>query len=174
MVSIGPDTQSHNFSHMFNMPDIRGPLPLKINCPNTLMGIITTNPDFSKFRYMVKIARLGGILNDIQADFTIFIPSDKALESAEGLGEEVFINMDDSTARHIVLSSMLNRRITSELLADSPASYFITRDPPNRLFVSNISGKTCINTDINIIHTDIIASNGIIHVIDNLIRPINI
>lgn len=171
MVSIGPDTQSYNFTHMFNIPDIRGPFPLKVNCPNTLMDIIEKNPDFSKFRYMVKIARLNSILNGIQADFTIFIPSDKAIE---GLGEEVFINMDDSTARHIVLSSMLNRRITSELLADSPASYFITRDLPNRLFITNISGKTCINTDINIIYTDIIASNGIIHVIDKLIWPVNI
>ena len=171
MVSIGPDTQSYNFSHMYKIPDIRGPCPLKVNCPNTLMDIITKDPDFSKFRYMVKIARLDSILNGVQADFTLFIPSDKAIKD---LGDEVFINMDDSTARHIVMSSMLNRRITSELLADSPASYFITRDPPNRLFVTNISGKTYINNEINIIYPDVITSNGIIHVIDKLIWPVNI
>jgi uncharacterized surface protein with fasciclin (FAS1) repeats len=168
MVSIGPSTQSHNFTHMYDIPDLRGCLPRQAECPNSLMAIISKHPDFSKFRYMVKLGKLEGVLNGVQADFTIFIPSDRAIA---GLGDAVFINMDDATARHIVKSSMLNRKIPSELLEDSPASYFLTRDPPNRLFITNISGRTYINNDINVIHKDLMTSNGIIHVVDNLIWP---
>ena len=83
-----------------------------------------------------------------------------------------FINMDDASARHIVMSLMLNRRIRTDLLIDSPASFFLTRDPPNRLFISNISGKTYINNDTSINKFDIPTRHGVIHVIDNLIFPV--
>lgn len=168
MVSIGPSTQSYNFTHMFSINDLRGHLSKEVETITSLMSIISKHPDFSKFYYMVKLAKLEGIFNSTQADFTIFVPSDKAIT---GLGEEVFMNMDDSVARHIIKSSTLNRKISSDLLEDSPASYFITNDPPNRLFITNISGRTYINNDINIIHKDMHASNGLIHVVDKLIWP---
>ena len=168
MVASGPYSESYNFRHMFNLGDIRGCPPKQEGCPGSLMNLITTNPDFTKFKYMVKLARLETILNDAQANFTLFVPSDNAIA---GLGDAVFMNMDDSTARHIIKSSMLDRRIPSELLEDSPASYYTTKDPPNRLFITNISGKMYINTDINVVHTDIMAINGLIHVVDKLIWP---
>lgn len=168
MVSMGPATQSYNFSHMWNTKDLRGCLPKEVDYPTSLMSIINKHPDFSKFRYMVKLAKLEGIFNSTQADFTIFVPSDKAIA---GLGDSVFMNMDDAIARHIVKSSTLDRKIPSELLEDSPAAYFLTKDPPNRLFITNISGRTYINNDINIIHKDMQAVNGLIHVIDKLIWP---
>ncbi len=169
MVSIGPYSESLNFTHMFNQRDLRGPLPLRKETPGSLSYLIAFHPDFSRFRYMLRLAKLDGLYNDIQADFTVFIPSDKALEH---IPPGVFTNMDDATARHIILSSTLNRRITRDILEDSPASYFITRDPTNRLFITNISGRTYLNNDINVIHKDLEASNGIIHVIDALIIPL--
>ena len=132
------------------------------------MGIIDKHPDFTRFNYIVRLARLQGILDAEQANFTIFVPSDSALSY---LNDSVFVNMDDATARHIVKSSLLDRKITSELLEDSPASFFITKDTPNRLFVSNISGNTFLNNNIRVIHKDIIANNGIIHVTDNILWP---
>jgi hypothetical protein len=168
MTSTGPYSQSNNFQHMFDLHDLRGCLPKKGECSNSLLALINNHTDFTKFKYIVKLSKLDGILNNPQADFTLFVPSDDAIQ---GLGEEVFINMDDATARHIVKSSMLDRKIPEELLKDSPASYFLTKDPPNRLFISNISGRTCIENDINIIHFDMQAANGIIHVIDKLIWP---
>jgi uncharacterized surface protein with fasciclin (FAS1) repeats len=79
--------------------------------------------------------------------------------------------MDVSFARHIIKTSMLNKKIPSELLEDSPFSFFNTNDPFNKLLISNINGETFINNNIKIIQKDIIATNGIIHIIDNLILP---
>ena len=168
MVSIGPYSQSCNYTHMWNKGDLR-PLSKKEQfCPHSLMGIINSNTDFTKFKYLVKLARLENILDHSQANFTLFVPSDKALQ---GINENIFSNMDDATARHIVRSSILNYRYPSEILESSPAIYYNTIDSPNRLFISNISGQTYINNCINIIKKDILTSNGIIHVIDKLIQP---
>ena len=52
MTYCGPYTQSYNFTHMFDMPDLRGSLPKIISQPNTLLGIIDNHPDFTKFKFM--------------------------------------------------------------------------------------------------------------------------
>lgn len=165
MTSIGPNTQSYNFTHMYDIPDLRGKYPMSIECPNTLTTMIHQNPDFKKFSYILKKSGLENIYRDSQANFTLFVPSDKVLP------EHVIMNMDKCTAINIVKASCLDRKITSELLENSPACYFLTKNPPNRLFITNMNGRTFINNNINIIQKDILANNGIIHVIDKLIIP---
>ena len=168
MTYMGPATQSYDFTHMWNMTDLRAPAGEKHYCPNSLMQIIATEPDFTKFNYLVNLADMENIFTDPQADFTLFVPSDKSLAS---MGQGPFVSMDRSTARSIIKSSMLNRKITSDILEDSPAAYFLTKDPPNRLFVTNLSGVTQIDNNITVLHKNIDAANGIIHVIDCLIWP---
>ena len=80
--------------------------------------------------------------------------------------------MDRGTARGIIQSSTLNKKIPSELLTDSMACYFYSLYPPNRLYMNTIRGELYVNNDIRVIGKDILATNGIIHVIDKLIDPI--
>jgi len=169
MTSCGPNTQSYNYTHMFDMTDLRGKLPIKKACPNSLLSVIENTPDFSLFLYMVRLANLQEFLNLKQANFTIFIPSNKEL--LKHLNQNIFTNMDSNTAWYIVRSSILNDRIPSEILEDSPASFFYTYDRPNRLYITNISGNTYINNSIKVISKDLLTNNGIIHVIDGLIVP---
>jgi len=169
MTSIGPYSEAMNFRHMFDVPDLRGYLPVKKACPNSISSIIGTHPDFSQFRYMLNLAKLEDLYSDPQADCTIFVPSDNALKKK--IDNNVFLNMDNSTARHIIKSSTLKRRISSSVLLDSPASWLITKDPPNRLFVTNMNGRINLNNHINVIHKDMLCSNGIIHITDDLLWP---
>lgn len=170
MTAIGPYSQSYNFTHMFNQGDLRGPLPKQnFACPNSLMDIIQKTPRFSRFMYMIKLTELQNVLGQNQANFTLFIPSDSYLKEID---DNYFINMDRGTALHIVKSSMLDNKITSDLIEESPAAWFYTKDMPNRLFISNISGKTYINNNINVVEKDILATNGVIHVVDKLIMPL--
>ena len=169
MTSVGPYHQKTNMTFMFDKSDLRGPLPQKVECHNSLSNIISMNPDFSKFRYILRLSKLDGLYSDIQANFTLFVPSDDALTN---IPDSVFVNMDLLTARNIIKTSTLNNRITSDILSDSPCSYFMTNNPTNRLFVTNLNGQITIDNHINIIGTDIMASNGIIHVVDGLIRPL--
>jgi len=155
---------------MHSIPDIRNLGPVKQNIPpNSILGIINSHPDFRKFRYILNLSGMSDLYADSQEKFTLFVPSDATISK---IPQEVFINMDSYTARMIVKTSTLKRSIPSELLEDSPATHFLTTDPVNRLFITNINGRTVINGYINIIHKDQPASNGIIHVIDGLLRPV--
>lgn len=165
MVSNGPSTQSNNFTHMFDFVDLRGNAFEKKYDSNSIMGVINNTKYFSKFKNIVKKAMMDDILESQQANFTLFIPTDL------GIGNKNFDDIDVGTARQFVKCCMLNRKITSELLEDSPTSFFITNDSYNRIFVRNINGITYINDHIKIIHKDIIIGNGIIHVIDKLLEP---
>lgn len=169
MVSIGPYTEKTNYTHMFDMGDLRGPLPIKKPVKNTLTYFLENHPEFSRFYYILKLAKLGHLYADKQANFTLFVPTNTCLSY---IPEDVFVNMDISTAKHIIKASTLNRRITSDILEDSPASYFLTQDPTSRLFVSNLSGRTKINNTIDVVAKDLLMCNGIVHIINNIIWPI--
>jgi uncharacterized surface protein with fasciclin (FAS1) repeats len=169
MVSSGPYTESLNFTHMFNKNDLHGPFPLIENIPGTLSYIISSNPDFSIFKYILRLSKMENIYNDPKINSTLFIPSDKALHN---IPSDVFTSMDYYAARQFILSSTLRNKITRDIIEDSPASYFITQNKRNHLFITNINGRTYLNKDINVIHKDLHAINGIIHVIDALIAPI--
>jgi transforming growth factor-beta-induced protein len=169
MTSIGPYHQKTNMTFMFDKHDLRGSLPQKTECINSISNIISMNPDFSKFRYILRLSKLDNLYNDKQANFTLFVPSDACLSN---IPDAVFVNMDLLTARSIIKASTLNRKITSDILSDSPCAYFMSNSSINRLFVSNNNGQILINNNINVIGKDIMAENGIIHVIDNLIWPL--
>jgi len=163
MVSLGPNSQPCNLTHMFDF--LERSKTSKTLDPDSLMGIINNTDDFSFFKYIVENAMMVNILNSPQSIFTLFVPHNGAFLDKD------LKYMDISLARHIVRTSTLDKRITSELLEDSGASYFTTKDPPNRLFVRNFNGETFINDHAKIVYKDIIASNGIIHIVDKLIIP---
>lgn len=173
MVSIGPNSQSYNMTHMFHIPDLRKCVSnSQIYSKNSLMDIISKEPDFSKFNYIIQLAGLQNTFDNCITQesqfnqYTIFIPSDMAL--SQKIPEAVFINMDRSTARHIVLSNTLHRKITAELIEDSPASTFNTVDKGVKLFITNFNNTTYINNNIEVVFKDLEATNGIIHVTDGL------
>ena len=173
MTSSGPNCQRYNFTHMFDFVDLRGKLPEKEYKKGSIMYLIENHPDFSKFCYIIKLAVMDDVLDNLQANFTLFVPSDSELKY-RSVPEDFYVNMDQGTARHIVLSSLLDSRIPSVLIKDSPATYFITKDPPNRLFITNINDNTRINNLFNVIHFDIVCNNGIIHVVNGLIEPLQL
>jgi uncharacterized surface protein with fasciclin (FAS1) repeats len=169
MASLTPNSTSLMNSHMYDFVDLRkcvkGPTTY---CKGSLMDLINCNPDFSRFAYIVKLARLDKVFNDIQANFTVFVPSNRSIAN---ISEGVFTNLDISSARQIVLASTLKYRMTSCILKDSPSSYFVTMNPVESLFITNINNITYISNCISIICYDIEATNGIIHVTDQMIWP---
>ena len=70
MVSIGPYTQSLNFTHQF---DLRTAKVAKARPRNSLWGMLEVNPEFSAFREIVKTAKMEGIMNDPQTGLTLFV-----------------------------------------------------------------------------------------------------
>ena len=156
---------------MFDFEDLQGPcLPKLKVAEDSIMGIIQRNPDFSEFHKVVKLARMEGRLGDPQFNSTIFIPSDKYLRHLYG---QCFLdNMDDGTASQVVKFSTLDKVLDRALLQSSPSSWFITQNKISRLYVSNMNGHTVLNQCVNVVHFDMQASNGLIHVVDDFLAPV--
>ena len=168
MVSIGPYTQSYDMKHKYDFVEKR--IEKSYLCPYTLMGVIGNNSEFSIFACIVEKAHYSGKLLDQQADFTIFVPSDAELRKKYS---KIFLeNIDDGLARQVLAFSMMNRKIDKYLLHSSPVSIFPTLDRSNPMHVSTVRGVTHLHNNTTVIHFNHPANNGIVHVIDNFLIPV--
>jgi uncharacterized surface protein with fasciclin (FAS1) repeats len=170
MVSIGPYTQAYDMKHMYDFVDLRKKHTTYPFPDNTLMGIISTNSDFSIFARLVKKARFSSKLSEKQADYTVFVPSDAELRKK--YNEHFLNNIDDGLAKQILSFSMMNRKIDKKLLQSSPVSIFPTLDRSNSMHINTVCEITKLPNNTTVIHFNQPADNGIIHVIDNLLIPI--
>ena len=169
MVSHGPDIQNYNFTHMYNFNDYRNLGDNKIcNNKNSIFGYIYNSPNTLKFKKIIEKANLIGQLNEIQANFTIFVVEDKYLEH---FPNSFFDDMDIGLAKDIINCSLLNRKINKDILISSPISYYSTKNSQIKILVTNISNKTKLNNSIEVIKFDLNLDNGLIHFVDNLILP---
>lgn len=164
MVSIGPYTQSLNFTHQF---DLRPAKVAPARPRNSLWGMLQVNPDFSAFREIVRTAKMEGILDDPQTDLTIFVPSDSYLALPPGYLE----NMDLLTARKLVNFACLNRKISLRLVTAQPVIEFVTKLPANKMYVTTLNCATTLNERALLLYGDVQVDNGIIHVVDRLLVP---
>lgn len=170
MVSINPGVQAYDMRQMYDFVDWRSKQKPELCVPpNTLMGIIQNNPDFTIFTGIVKKARYEGKLSEKQADFTLFVPSDVYLRKK--YSEQYLSSIDDGLARQILSFSMMNRTLDQRLLQSSPVSTFPTLDRSNSMLIHTVSNKTQLPNCTGIVHWNHPADNGIIHVIDNLLLP---
>lgn len=168
MVSVRPNSQPFNLTHMWDMGDIRGKSKLCIP-ENSTMGYINDSEHFTLFKKIVNKSRMIGRLSDIQSNSTLFAVPDSEL--LKRYPPDFFDNMDSGLAHNIISYSTLNRKIDRKLLIQSPMALFNTRNKQNRLFITNSRGKTIIDKKINVIHFNHKTDNGLIHVIDDLLYP---
>ena len=104
-------------------------------------------------------------MNDCSIVTTVFVPVNEAF--SEGFLD----NLDRLQANVFIQSNNIDRAITSELLEYSPYSILPTKfNTLNNMKVTNVNGSTYIN-GCKIIIKDIMAENGIIHVVDKLNIP---
>ena len=169
MTSSIPYTMSLDNTHMYNIRDRRGPLPKKLYHPSSITSYLRSDPDLTKAYYMLKLARLEDIYDAEQANFTLFVPSDKYMSD---IPEGIFTNMDSGTARAIIQSMTLRNKITAELLAGSGASRYITMNHYNKLYITSNNNDVYVNSNALIVSKDIELENGIVHVINKLITPV--
>jgi len=170
MVSMGPYSQAYDLKQMYDFVDLRKKKERQCQFNNnTLMGIIGNNSDFTIFAKIVEKARYAGKLSELQANYTIFVPSDNELRKR--YSKQFIDNIDDGFARQILAFSMMKRKLDQGLLQSSPVSIFPTMDRSNLMHVSTVNGITKLPNCTTVIHWNHPADNGIVHVIDNLLIP---
>ena len=167
MVSLSPDTQSSDYTHMYNFQDLNKNIDFQQEHNGTIFDFIKTHDMFSRFSKIVIKSGLRGVLDDPQGNFTLFLPPDKFLSSLT----DYFIDykMDVGFAKSIVNSFLIKKRLDKSHLTRLPISKISTSNPFTKLTFLNVRNKTVINAMINVLKFDIHLKNGVIHIVDDYI-----
>ena len=141
---------------------------------------------YDSFRELVRIARMEDILDDPQANLTLFIPTDlmfprTTLKACIGrrIEEKDILAIDFETARKMVNSIIIPSILSTTTMMQSAFTRYRTRDTTNTLTTTT---QHCVqfepqtynrppfglvlNGKARILTPDILASNGLVHTVD--------
>jgi len=139
----------------------------------TIVDVAAGNEDFSTLVAAVQAAGLVDALSAEDADLTVFAPTNEAFEIAlEALG----LTAEELLADTELLTSVLLYHVAPGAV---PAEVVVTLDgveAPTLLegatiAISIVDDGVVLNDSVNVVATDVMASNGIIHVIDAVLLP---
>ncbi|MBI9065392.1 MAG: fasciclin domain-containing protein [Marinilabiliaceae bacterium] len=143
----------------------------KVMLPMSITDHAVANPAFTSLAAAVAKAGLADALDDETATYTVFAPvNDAFIAFLSDLG----VGLDDLAADD--LSPIIQYHAMNAFVpaADVAAGYFPTL---STAFEQNIKvsidteGGVMLNNNSNVVATDVVATNGIIHAIDKVITP---
>jgi uncharacterized surface protein with fasciclin (FAS1) repeats len=146
---------------------------------STIYDITASNPDFSILKTALDNTGLNTVL-DGDGDYTVFAPTNEAFTSF--LATTPFATIDDvpvPVLKNILLNHVIGSEIFSEDISTGYASTLspinATVNAPTISMFIELSGSTVIlnggplNSGATVTDEDIDASNGVIHVVSNVI-----
>jgi transforming growth factor-beta-induced protein len=130
--------------------------------PPTVADIAINNPDFSTLTGAVVGANLAATLMDNSATYTVFAPTNTAFAAIGELPSDLTPILLYHVFGESVKAAELKSGIYNSLNADNP-----------QVIVEYFDGIPKINGSVGIAATDIIATNGIVHVVDKVMTPLS-
>jgi transforming growth factor-beta-induced protein len=137
----------------------------------TIAEIAVENGSFTTLVAALQAAGLVDLFADSNAGpFTVFAPTDEAFATAlDSLG----LTAADVLADTELLTSILTYHVVEGVVT---SDVVVTLDSATTLqgsdiAISVVDGGVVLNDSINVVATDIRATNGVIHVIDNVLLP---
>ncbi len=137
----------------------------KVLLPPTVVGQALSNDSFSILVQAVVKANLVSTLNG-SGPFTIFAPTNAAFEALfsqlgiTGLMDLTSEQLTPILLYHVVSGNIRSNQLTAGLVTTLNGSFNVTLSP-----------SPAINSTSDIIATDVQATNGVIHVIDEVLLP---
>ena len=144
----------------------------------TIVDIAVSNPDFSTLVTAVTEAGLVDVLADPAAQWTVFAPTNDAFAALpEGVLEMVLA--DKELLTRILTYHVVEGVVTSDMVSTMMAPSMEMGAVGGDLLGGELDVKTYADGSItvnnsNVIAADIIASNGVIHVIDAVLLPADV
>lgn len=141
-----------------------------------IVEVASSNPDLSVFVDALKKAGLDDDLADKSSDFTVFAPSNAAFTSLlADLGVSSLNDIPNETLEKVLLYHVMNDDMMASQI--STGYYATLAEGPKEssklsLYVDMSEKK--INDRAGITKTDVIANNGVIHLIDKVLLPMSI
>ncbi len=143
----------------------------KVVLPLSLTGHALANEDFSSLVAAVSKAELVDALDDESVVYTLFAPVNSAFEQ---LFSDLDVSLNDLTGDD--LSPILLYHVIDAFVpaADVSSGYVPTMSPAlsrNASLQIAANGDVSLNGSSNVVVTDVVATNGIIHAIDGVVLP---
>ena len=140
----------------------------------TIVDIAAANPDFSTLVTAVTKAGLVDVLADPAAKWTVFAPTNEAFAALPaGVLDKVLADKELLTrilTYHVVKGVVTSDKI-STMMAPTMEMTAVGADLlGGELDVQLVDGKVTVN-GANVVTADIMASNGVIHVVDAVLLP---
>lgn len=151
---------------------------------DSIYEIVESNDDFSTLKFALDTAGLDGVLKSDGVQFTVFAPTNAAFEKVAtelGFGGDVLALatflvendlLDDVLLYHVTdgrrfSNSVVNKN--NEKSIETLLGAFVTSTPATTIV--DVAPST---SDAAIISADISASNGVVHVVDNVLVPLDV
>ncbi|HEX5025620.1 MAG TPA: fasciclin domain-containing protein, partial [Agriterribacter sp.] len=134
----------------------------------SIAAIVSKNPDFSLLKLALQQTGLTEALNKPGA-LTVFAPDNSAFAAAGFPDETAVKNAPVDILKGILLYHVLGSKITAAQVpvgSNTPVKTLSEQD----IYVTSKSGKVSVN-GAAVIKADIMASNGVIHVINKVLIP---
>jgi transforming growth factor-beta-induced protein len=143
----------------------------KVVMPLSLTGHAVANENFSSLAAAVTKADLADALDDESVLYTVFAPVNSAFDQ---LFANLDVTLDDLTVDDltpILLYHVVNAFVPA---ADVASGYVPALSPAqgrNASLQITVDGGVVLNGSSNVVVTDVVATNGIIHAIDEVVLP---
>ena len=170
-VSLAGLSACNNMMPMKNKT-MNTPMPTQTMAKMNVVQVAQSNPDFSILVEAVQAAGLVNALSAPNANYTIFAPTNAAF--AQALQETGM-----TKAQLFANKPLLTKILGYHVINGNMAMYAKDVKPGNVMTLSNdtlmvVAGPKLMDESgrtVNIIKTDIAATNGVVHVIDRVLLP---
>ncbi len=136
----------------------------------TIVDVAAGNEDFST---LVQAIEAAGLAETLSADgpYTVFAPTNAAFDALpEGTLDQLLLPENQETLTQLLTYHVLPAEV---MAADvSPGEVVSVAEEPLTISVDDATGDVMVN-NATVIQTDIPASNGVIHAVDQVILPLD-
>ena len=138
--------------------------------PSAELGdIVATADGAGTFTTLLAAAQAAGLVETLQGDgpFTVFAPTDDAFAALpEGTLDSLLA--DSEALKQILLYHVVPGTVKAEDVVNLTSADTVEGSP---IAIAVKDGKVYLNDAAEVVATDVMASNGVIHVIDQVILP---
>ena len=131
--------------------------------------IVQTATEAGSFKTLLTAVKAAGLVETLQGKgpFTVFAPTDAAF-AALPAGTLDGLLKDPAALKKILLYHVVSGSVTSDNVVELSSATSVEGSP---IAISVKDGTVYLNDSAKVVTPDVMASNGVIHVIDKVILP---
>ncbi|MFK8057764.1 MAG: fasciclin domain-containing protein [Saprospiraceae bacterium] len=138
--------------------------------PPTVADIAVRSPVHNTLVTAVGLANLGGTLSDPTADLTVFAPTDAAFDAVDPDVLAALLADPADSLTNVLLYHVLGAQVSADDIVTNNITTATTLQGED-IAVDVTAAGVVLNSNVNVIITDIFGTNGVVHVIDGVLLP---